>query len=446
MEDKLEEILKAPFRVSTDTRTIEKGDVFFALKGPHFDGHDFLEAALAKGAAYVVAEDPRRFGEAVRKNAAVIGVDDTLKAYGDLARVYRKKFKIPVIAVTGSCGKTTAKELIAHVLSKRFKVLKNRGTENNRVGVPKTLFQLDDSHEVLIAEMGTNEPGEIDLLASMLAPQMEVLTQIGSSHLEKLDSLEGVKAEKLSMVRSLERGGLLILNGQDPMLADVQSGVHRVLRAGFSKKNCDAAAEQIWCHEKGSTFYVDGGLFETPLVGRHNILTCLIALLAARSLGMKDGEIREALAEFKAPPGRLNLKEMGGIRFIDDTYNSNPTSFLAALETLKEFKIREKKGVVCGDMLELGRHSEALHRRIGAVMAEHLLDFIVAAGPQSGALADEALKNGFDPKKIYLVKDSIEAGEALRRIVSAGDIVLLEGSRGMKMEKICECFTTSSIR
>ena len=446
MDDKLGEILKKPFRVSTDSRTIERGDVFFALKGPHFDGHDFLEVAAAKGAACLVVDNTRRVGESVRRTAEVITVDDTLKAYGEMAAAYRKKFKIPVIAVTGSCGKTTAKELIAHVLTRRFKVLKNRGTENNRVGVPKTLFQLDVSHEVLVAEMGTNEPGEIDLLASILAPQMEVLTQIGSSHLEKLGSLEGVKAEKLSMVRSLERGGLLILNGQDPMLADVQSGVHRVLRAGFSKKSCDAAAEQVWCHEKGSTFYVEGVLFETPLVGRHNILNCLIAILVARSLGMKDEEIREALAEFKAPPGRLNLKEIVGVRFIDDTYNSNPTSFLAALDTLKEFKIREKKGVVCGDMLELGRHSETLHRRIGAVMAEHLLDFIVAAGPQSVALADEALKSGFDPKKIHLVKDSVEAGEALRHLVSAGDMVLVKGSRGMKMEKVFDCFITSSIR
>ncbi len=446
MEDKFNEILRTPFQVSTDTRTIEKGDVFFALKGPRFDGHDFLEEAMAKGAAQVVVEDLRKVTAAVRKNDSVIAVEDTLKAYGDLAAAYRKKFKIPVIAVTGSCGKTTAKELIAHVLSKRFNVLKNRGTENNRVGVPKTLFRLEATHEVLVAEMGTNEPGEIALLASILAPQIEVLTQIGSSHLEKLGSLEGVKTEKLSMIRSLERGGLLILNGQDPMLTDVQSGVHRVLRVGFSNKNCDAVAQQIWCHEKGSTFYVDGVLFETPLVGRHNILNCLIAILTARSLGMKDPEIREALAGFKAPPGRLNLRVIDGIRFIDDSYNSNPTSFLAALETLKEFKIREKKGVVCGDMLELGQDSEELHRRIGAVMAEQLLDFIVAAGPLSGALADEALKKGFDPKKIHLVKDSAEAGPALRRIVSTGDMVLVKGSRGMQMEKIFQCFTTSSIR
>ena len=446
MENKFEEILKAPFRVSTDTRSIGKNDVFFALKGPYFDGHDFLEEAAAKGAAHLVVEDPKRVSAAVKKATSIIEVDDTLKAYGDLAGAYRKKFKIPVIAVTGSCGKTTVKELIAHVLTKRFKVLKNRGTENNRVGVPKTLFQLEISHEVLVTEMGTNEPGEIGLLASILAPQIEVLTQIGSAHLEKLGSLEGVKAEKLLMVRSLERGGLLILNGQDPMLADVQSGVHRILRAGFSKKNCGVVAEQIWCHEKGSTFYVDGGLFETTLVGRHNVLNCLMAILVARSLGMKDAEIREALGEFRAPPGRLHLREIDGIRFIDDTYNANPTSFLAALETLKDFKIREKKGVVCGDMLELGPQSEELHRRIGAVMAEHLLDFIVAAGPWSRALADEALKNGFDPKKVHLVNDSAEAGSALCRIVSPGDMVLVKGSRGMKMEKVFDCFITSSIR
>ncbi len=432
-------------KVCTDTRALEKGDVFFALQGRSFDGHDFLKEALEKGAGSLVISDAKKVPASAKRSAGVIAVQDTLKAYGDLAKLYRQKFKVPVIAVTGSCGKTTVKEMIAHILSKRFKVLKNRGTENNRVGVPKTLFQLDASYEAAVIEMGTNISGEIQELSRITAPQIGVITQIGSSHLEGLKSLEGVRLEKLSLMNSLERGGLLILNGEDPLLADTQSGVHRVLKVGFKRETHDLAAEQFWCHEKGSSFYVEKNLFETPLLGRHNILNCLFSILVCSSLGVKFSIIREGVASFKPPSGRLSFKEIAGVRFLDDTYNANPTSFKAALETLKEFKIREKKEVVCGDMLELGGVAEECHRQLGALMADHLPDFIIAAGVLSKALVDEALKKGYDSKRIYHVKDSTEAGKVCRQIAAPGDCVLVKGSRAMAMEKVFECFITSSI-
>jgi UDP-N-acetylmuramoyl-tripeptide--D-alanyl-D-alanine ligase len=469
MDVKLSEILKAtggkalgvmneelPISgVSTDTRTIEKGDVFFALTGPQYNGHNFISEALQKGATHVVVSDAKKVSADNRKNANFIQVDDTLTAYGDLAKAYRQKFKIPAVAITGSSGKTTVKELVAHVLSGHFNILKNKGTENNLIGVPKTIFQLNASHQVLVIEMGTNQPGEIERLASIISPQIGMITQIGHSHLEGLKSLEGVKAEKLKLLTHLERGGILILNGQDPYLADVKSGTQRTLRVGFSKEGLDLKAEQIWCHEKGTSFYVDKfayeptlerALFETQLIGRHNVVNCLFAILAGSVLGVDFPLIQKGISTFKPVPGRLTLKKIDGIQFIDDSYNSNPGSFKAAVEILKEFKIRDRKGIVCGDMLELGSKSEEMHREIGALMAELLFDFIIAAGPMSKYLVDEALKKGFDPTRIHHVDDSAAAGKLLREMATAGDLVLVKGSRGTKMEKVFECFSTSSIR
>lgn len=440
--------------ISTDTRTVSKDDVFFALKGPRFDGHDYLKDAWEKGARHFVVADAKRLPADVRASNVIV-VADVLAAYGDLAKFYRQKFRIPVIAVTGSSGKTTVKELLAHVLSQQFKVLKNRGTENNLVGVPKTIFGLDASHEVAVLELGTNFPGEIERLASIASPQIGIITMIGHSHLEGLKSIEGVKAEKLKLASAVERGGLVILNGHDPHLADVKSGVHKILRAGFSKEGNDVVAEQMWCHDAGCTFRVDRYLYEpagekelveTALIGRHNALNCLFALLAASALGMEFDAIRKAIATFKPVAGRLCLKSLGGIIFIDDSYNSNPGSFRAALETLKDFKIRERKGVVCGDMLELGEGAEALHREMGARIAEMLFDFVIATGPLSKHLVDEALKRGFDPQRIQYAKDSAEAGRLCRDIATPGDMVLVKGSRAMAMEKVFECFITSSTR
>lgn len=435
-------------RVSTDSRVLEKGDAFFALKGERFDGHDFIAEAFVKGAACVVVSDEERVPSMHKKNGAVFVVENALRAYGDLAACHRQRFKVPVVAVTGSVGKTTVKELIAHVLSTRFKVLKNRGTENNLVGVPKTLLQMDDTHEVAVLELGTSLPGEIDRLASLVRPQIGVVTQIGHSHLEGLSTVEGVREEKLSLLRHIERGGLLLLNGTDPLLQGVQSGVHKVFRMGFSKDTDELAASDVGCRENGSSFLLEGSekRFETPLVGRHNIVNCLFAVRVGRMFGIEDALIQEALLSFKPVPGRLQLKNIADIVFMDDSYNSNPSSFRAALETLKSIKIHGKKGVVCGDMLELGPQSEALHRELGALIAEWRFDFVIAAGPQSAHLVDAALKAGFPSSRIEHAEDAVSAGRICRQRASAGDAVLVKGSRGMQMEKVFECFITSSTR
>ncbi len=435
--------------VSTDTRTAGKDEVFFALAGDRFDGHDFLKEAVERGACALVVSEPKKLTAELKRSVRAILVEDTLTAYGDLARWYRQKFKIPVVAITGSSGKTTVKELTAHVLAQRFNVLKNRGTENNLVGVPRTILQLDAGHEVLVLELGTNLPGEIERLGSIAAPQIGVITQIGASHLEGLGSVEGVRAEKLSLIKQVDRGGVIVLNGHDPALAEIPGGMHRVLRVGL-KEGCDLQAEQAWCHEKGSTFRVDRGLYEprggekalleTPLIGRHNVQNALLAAAVGAALGVEFDLIAKALATFKPVPGRLSPRPIDGIHFLDDSYNSNPASLQAALETLKECKTQERKIVVVGDMLELGDRSEELHRQAGGSIARMLFDEVIAAGPQCRHLVDEALKSGFDPGRIRHAKDAVEAGKLLKGLAHAGDMVLVKGSRGTRMERVFEPF------
>lgn len=422
-------------KVSTDTRTLSKNDLFFALQGPHFDGHDFVADAVEKGAAHFVVS---REDKAPASGNSIV-VRDTLAAYGDLGAFFRGKFDVPAVGITGSSGKTTVKELTAHILSSKFSVLKNRGTENNLVGVPKTLLQIEPSHEVLVIEMGTNQPGEIARLASLVKPQIGILTQIGHSHLEGLGSIEGVREEKLGLLSQLERGGTLFLNGEDPMLKGVASGAHRILRAGFSKEGNDFWADNVWSHENGSSFYLNGkDFFEIPLLGRHNILNSLLAAAAALTLGMDAESVKKALKEFRPISGRLQPKTVDGVTYIDDSYNSNPTSFRAALEALKAYKTRGKKGVVFGDMLELGESGETLHREAGRHLSDLLFDFVVATGPLSKLAAEEAVKNGYDASRMHWAKTSAEAGTILKGLAAPGDVVLVKGSRGMKMEKVFE--------
>ena len=431
-------------RICTDTRLVEKNDVFFAFVGNRFNGHDFISEAMEKGAKHFVVSETKKITPELARAANFISVEDTVRAYGDLARFYRQKFKIPAVAITGSMGKTTVKELAAHLLSTKFKVLKNRGTENNLIGVPKTLFQLEPSHEVIVLEMGTNQPGEIARLTDIVAPQIGILTEISASHLEGLKDIEGVTKEKMGIVRGLERGGLLIVNNDVPALKKVQSGVHKIRRVGLLKEGADAYAEQIWWHEDGLSFSVAGRRFGTQFAGRHNVVNSLLAIDCASALGVENSALQKSISAFKPVSGRLCLKKMDGITFLDDSYNSNPGSFRAAMETLKSYKTPGKKGVVCGDMLELGTQSETYHRELGAFAASLLFDFIIACGPQSKFLVEEALKAGYHQSKIHHVKDSAEAAKCCQKLASPGDLVLVKGSRGMHMEKIFECFISCS--
>lgn len=434
---------KSVRKICTDSRSIQKGDVFFAISGPRYDGHDFIGQAFGQGIDHFVISNEKKLPHSLKDKASVIQVRDVLTAYGDLAKYYRKKMSVQVIAITGSCGKTTVKELVWRTLSLKHTVLKNQGTENNLVGVPKTIFELDKTHEILVLELGTNQPGEIDRLSSIAMPDMAIITQIGDSHLEGLKDKASVKIEKLSLIKHLKKSGPVFLNGEDAFLDDVTSQDHQVIRVAHSAEISNIRAENVLLLQDGTTFDVDGQPFQTKLVGRHNVVNALFALAVARNLGIPDSEITKALSMFEPVPGRMKLRQAGKVNFIDDSYNSNPTSFQASLEALKEFKSTEKKAVVCGDMLELGELSKEFHQVLGRYAATLGLKFIIAVGPWSKFLVQAAIEQGFDSKQVFHLEDSYKAGVLCRKLAEPGQLILVKGSRGMKMEKVFEAFSSA---
>ncbi|MBM3249260.1 MAG: UDP-N-acetylmuramoyl-tripeptide--D-alanyl-D-alanine ligase [Candidatus Omnitrophica bacterium] len=424
--------------ISTDSRLIRPGEAFIALRGDNFDGHDFIKDVIDKGASIVIAETiPKGL---TKRGPAFLQVRDTTRALGDIARARRKKFSGVVIAITGSNGKTTTKEMLAHVLSARYKVLKNEGTKNNHIGLPQTLLKLDDAYDCCVLEAGTNHFGEIEYLASICRPNICAITNIGHSHLEFLRDLSGVLREKSSLLRYLEAPFISLLNADDAMLEKIiSSQKKRPLTFSFGVRNkCDFKGRFFGPQGGGLEFAVNGrNGFCLNTLGRHNVYNALIAVAAARLLGLDYGTIARRLATFKFPRSRLNLIELNRVKFINDTYNSNPVSFAMALEALRNFDSKGRKVLVMGDMLELGGRSEDFHRQAGRLAASSC-DVFVAVGKLSHFAAEEAKALGFDSGRIYFCSSNLEARKALFEKIapSADDVVLVKGSRSMKLEEI----------
>lgn len=427
--------------ISTDSRSLKPGEAFVALRGENFNGHDFIDQAIAKGATCVIAESFCKAHQAARqRGVAFLQVKDTTKALGDIARFQRQRFGGVVIAVTGSNGKTTTKDMIAHVLGAKFKVLKNEGTKNNHIGLPQTLAKLDSAYDCCVLEAGSNHFGEIAYLSEIARPNIAAITNIGYSHLEYLKDLSGVLQEKSALLKYLEAPFIGLLNADDALL---QKGifVNRKKPLIFSfgiKKSCDFQAILLKSEGRNLSFLVNGRQkFSLLTCGGHNIYNALVAIAVARLLGMGYREIARRLSNFKFPHSRLNLIELNRIKFINDTYNSNPVSLASALEVLRNFRPKGRKVLVMGDMLELGPQSEDFHRQAGR-NAALVCDVLVAVGKFSRFAAEEAKALGFDNKKIYLCDSNLEARKILFEKVapSVDDIVLVKGSRSMKLEEI----------
>ncbi|MFA6142585.1 MAG: UDP-N-acetylmuramoyl-tripeptide--D-alanyl-D-alanine ligase [Candidatus Omnitrophota bacterium] len=423
-------------KVSTDSRAIGKGEFFIALKGPSFDGNDFVREVLDKGAigAIVSRSDSRN------KNSGkiLIQVKDTTKALQDIAACHRRKFKIPVIAVTGSNGKTTTKDMVWSVLSSKYNVLRNEGTKNNHIGVPQTLLKLTDKHQFCVLELGTNHKGEIERLSEISAPDVAVITNIGASHLEFLNNLDGVCEEKTDILKALKnRKALAILNGDDDHLSAVKPRGIKIIRYGLKSSNNYAAVNMP---PKGDhlTFVVNGKMvFELNLLGVHNIYNALAAIACGRYFGLNYRLIREALFNFRPTSMRLNLKKVAGVDIIDDTYNSNPSSMAGALDVIKYYPAKSK-WVVAGDMLELGQHSERFHKMAGRDIARAGIDGLVTFGKFSRHILSQAKRSGMKSSRLWHCSDHKKAAKVLKSVIKSGDVVLLKGSRGMKMESVLE--------
>ena len=419
--------------ISIDSRHIKKGMAFIAIKGDNFDGHNFIRKSVENGANCVITD--RKTSKI--DNVTIIKVKNTVQALGDIARFNRNRYKIPVIVVTGSNGKTTTKDMIARILSKDFRVLKNEGTKNNHIGLPLTLLNLDSSYDVAVLEVGTNHFGEVKYLSDIACANIGVITNIGPSHLEYFKNLGGVFKEKYDLVRNLKGPAITVLNGDDPYLRrELIKKNNKAFFIGVGVKNkSDYSASEIQDFSGKHTFKLNQRLkFALNAPGYYNIHNSLLAIAVARILGVEHRKIASALSSFELPKGRLNLLKVKGVRFIDDTYNSNPLSLGQALRLLKEARVKGRKIVVMGDMLELGAASRRLH--IQAIEdAAKVCDRLIVVGKISSLSLKEAhlLKNN-----IISCKNSSQARDILLKkiIVEPGDTVLVKGSRMMKMEEV----------
>ncbi|MCX5710168.1 MAG: UDP-N-acetylmuramoyl-tripeptide--D-alanyl-D-alanine ligase [Candidatus Omnitrophica bacterium] len=417
--------------VSIDSRAVKSAEAFIAIKGERFDGHDFIREVIKKGVKVIIAH--RKLN--VDKSVSVILVKDTVKALGDIARFNRRRFNIPVIAVTGSNGKTTSKDMIAWVLGAKYKVLKNLGTKNNHIGLPQTLLGLDKTYDCAVLEIGTNHFGEVGYLARICEPNIGVVTNIGPSHLEFLKGLSGVYREKYSLIKNLKRPRIAVLNSDDKFLAKHLKKKEKLsfnIGAGINAVS-DYRGASLEVKNAKTRFVVNKKYkFTLNTSGSYNIHNALQAIAIARIFGLDYKVIAQRLKNFQFPKGRLNLIEVGGIRFIDDTYNSNPLSLKCALEALKGIRA-SGKFMIMGDMLELGKGSEEFHA--GAVrLALEACDCLITVGRHSRQ-ACKNIKSG--NKKIFSCENSTHARELLLGLKPGkGDIVLVKGSRAIKLEEV----------
>jgi UDP-N-acetylmuramoyl-tripeptide--D-alanyl-D-alanine ligase len=422
--------------VSIDSRTCRPGDAFFAIRGAHQDGHAFVGHARLRGAACVVTTRiPPGLG--AEGDFPVVLVDDTTAALQRLGLAHRRRFTIPVVAITGSNGKTTTKELVATVLSARRRVLKPVGSYNNQWGVPLTLLTLEPEHEAAVLEIGMNAFGEIAALSQLCQPTVGVVTTIAPAHLEGVGSIEGVQKAKGELVEAIPPDGVVVLNGDEPLVLALAARARgRVMTYGQADA-ADVRLGDVGLAEGGLAFRLVAGRatadVRLPLAGRHNAWHAAAAAAVGLALGVPLDEAAAALALATPVKGRLVWREAGGVRVLDDTYNANPASVRAALDVLREAPGQGRRWAILGDMLELGGQTEAAHREAGAWVAALPVAGLLAVGPAMRLTAEAARAAGC-PEVATFASPEGAAAHALTRL-ARGDRVLVKGSRGMKMER-----------
>ena len=428
--------------VVTDTRKITAGALFLALKGDRFNGEDFAREAEAKGAAGIVVsrECPADKLEGLR--SAIVRVPDTLAAYQQLAHAWRRRFALPVVAITGSNGKTTTKDLTAATLSPLGAVLKTKANFNNEVGLPLTLLGIRPEHRAAVVEIGMRGLHQIEAMAPIAEPTIGVVTNVGETHMELLGSIENIARAKAELVEAIPAGGTVILNADNPYVAAMAGrakGGVRVLTFGIMH-GADIRARDIVTRAMSSTrFTVDYAgsthVFLMPMLGHHNVYNALAAIAASHALGVAPEAAAEGLRHFEATRMRFETQDIGGWHVVNDAYNASPMSMQAAIKTLSDV-VKGRKIAVMGDMLELGSISEGAHRKVGQELALYKFDAVVTCGDMGRFIADGAEAGGV--KAVYRCASHEEAADRLHAILQAGDTILFKGSRGMAMEKIID--------
>lgn len=438
-------------RISIDSRTLIPGDLFFAIIGPSFDGHDFVIEAFKKGAVGVVVckgASTLLQNEQIDKDKIILEVKDTLSALQDWSKHYKDKFKTFNICVTGSNGKTTTKEIIAHILSQEFSLLKTSGNYNNEIGIPLTLLQLNKSHKILVVEMGMRGLGEIKTLTNFIPPDFAVITNIGEAHIGLLGSKDNIFKAKSELLQSLGKDGKAIINRDDPYFFKMLEIVKdkKVYTFGIENRSDIMARNIRMVSDKGIRFTLEVQNDKSreiyfPLLGRYNIYNALAAVAVAFALGIDLDLIERGLSSFKPLDLHMQLSNFyNDIKILNDSYNASPLSVKSALETLAEVAQNNRKIAILGDMLELGERTDFYHREIGKEVAKLSIDILITVGQGGKIIAQSSKEEGMAEERVFSFEknEKINLTKKLLNLIKPGNFVLLKGSREMKMEEILE--------
>lgn len=438
--------------LSTDSRKITQGELFWALRGERYDGHDFIKQAIGRGAAGIVAENGRGLEISPGRNIAVIAVDDTLKALGDLARWWRHEHNVQIAAITGSVGKTTAKDMAASILELNAPTLKNEGNFNNLIGLPLTLLLLEEEHRRAVLEMGMNRHGEIARLTEIADPDVGLITKVGKAHLEGVGDIKGVVKAKMELLEKISPGSHVVLNGDDTLLMEAVMEAaarfsRKIITFGLGSKNEIRAEEIRDLGQEGITFQLRYDEHSVPIrlqvPGLQNVYNAMAASAIAISLEESPDHLAEGLYRFQGVKGRFSpIPLPGGATLIDDTYNANPISLKAAIDTVKQWVSEGGRAIVgLGEMMELGDETIPAHREAGRMVAELAPHYFMVLGDHAHEMIEGAIGGGFPPEKAMVVDTHEEMAAKIEELMKKGDIILLKGSRKMHLEKVIEQLT-----
>jgi len=421
--------------VISDSRKVTAGVLFVPLVGEKFDGHEFIKAAFDLGASAVLTQRDTE----LLVDKTIVKVEDTLKAFGDIAKYYKQKYNVPTVSVTGSVGKTTTKDMLASVLSQKYNTLKTMGNFNNEIGLPITIFGLEKEHEAAVLEMGMNHFGEIEHLADIGRPDVAVITNIGQSHIENLGSREGIFKAKMEMTKLFTKDNTLIVNGDDDYLSKTKGmGEYKVVYYGITNPENDVYAKDIENNGLNGikfTAVVDGGEYpiEVNVPGKHNVYNALAAICVGREFDVPMDKIAEGIRSFELTKMRLAVEEYNGITIINDCYNASPDSIKAALGVLADTD-KNRKVAILGDVLEMGDFAKDAHYNLGKAVKENGVDLLITAGENMKYLAQGAKDNGVE--NIVSFDKTLEVCNYVKAEIKSGDAVLIKASRGMHFEEV----------
>jgi len=427
--------------VCTDSRRLRPGELFVALRGDRFDGHEFVTAAFERGAAAAIVQR-QWWDSAARDDGRFFVVDDTLRALQEVAAAYRRRFRLPLLALTGSSGKTTTKELVASVLERRFRILKTEGNLNNHIGVPLTLTRLRSEHELAVVEMGMNHPGEIARLTEIAAPTHALITNIGKGHLGFFETMEELAGAKMELFHGLPEDGTAFVNADDPLIRASKLRAAHVVTFSLTQP-ADVRGEYLGLNDDGGpvvrlTAGEESVLVDVPIPGRHNAMNAVAAAAVGVHFGVPLAEVKCGLESCPPVAKRMEVLRRNGMVIINDCYNANPDSMRAALELLRDMKAPEgaQRIAILGDMLELGRFEIEEHRALGREVVAFGADRLLAYGPASLELVEAARAAGLKEARYFAEKEALV--RAAREAATGPCVVLVKGSRAMAMEEVVD--------